>query len=892
MKTNKAHFLFALVGWSAIACQPDVEIAETSDEIASPTAQTFPASVGTLQVEAFPAFGTFSPLAPPDLLNCHAVLVSEFWALTSAHCFQNASIIDDYSITLEFGASTRQGTAVYFHPQAWTDNEQLWTTSRNPAWLVDEFDVALVRLSSPIENEPIAKLWHPNPWLTQPIAGKTLTVGGHNGTWGNPATGTQTIVGLTASGNGYFLEATSNPSGGQFGDSGGGAFVTIAGGLAGSYGGICSPQLGGAGDQALVGITQSCVTVNGSCAGANVDLYVPTYTPDVFWWIDGLVGDLDSDGVCDYADNCPAVQNPDQANCNYLAETTAAFQSNGKILGDACDPSPCSMPTPVVQQFVPSGVTGPFYANGWLGSQAFGREIADRIDLVPAKNTDFAGMTNHYTTRFCFCRDANGAAIEDPAICAAAPFYCVQDPLTIYPNVVEVGGGAPPQQGQTYWRDITIDQGIQGQNNGVSIPVPYNSGTKSITWAYTTDYNAWVASGFVPAAVPDAKYGNGTDLAGAFWTMSTTTQGILAHGLTDPESCGFNLGGQPYPTENCSMAHAFEWDVAPDRRGSDITAKKIPTYKPAPWWTYCAVCGDLFDIFGSRYTNPAPFLTLGPSLDATMWTSLGDVTVTDRFSVSLRNAIADPGIMLLGPSEPMSIGLGRFDARAYALSSNGTAVLGAVERTLTGFDYVPVAGGLDRRAVGAEGFASAFSRADGMLFVAGGRSRSGSVVSTVRTFTIGRGWSSVALDRASNAPTNALAAAFSMADRRLWIIDETVSRRGGVSRRLLRIDPESGRTDVHTLSVLQSSGDVYLTTIENGAVLLSQSSETAHDIYRLDVTAFRSGASVDVTGAYRGNGPLAGAPAVDRGAVSFAVQSVDRNGFVDITPAQIEVSSL
>ena len=41
-----------------------------------------------------------------------------------------------------------------------------------------------------------------------------------------------------------------------------------------------------------------------------------------------------------------------------------------------------------------------------------------------------------------------------------------------------------------------------GLNNGVTIPVPYDNGTQSITWAYTADYNAWVASGFVPAAVP------------------------------------------------------------------------------------------------------------------------------------------------------------------------------------------------------------------------------------------------------------------------------------------------------------------------------------------------------------------------------------------------------
>src|SRR4029078_5637348 len=42
-------------------------------------------------------------------------------------------------------------------------------------------------------------------------------------------------------------------------------------------------------------------------------------------------------------DNCPAVYNPDQANCNLDAELAERTRVPGtEILGDACDPVPCA----------------------------------------------------------------------------------------------------------------------------------------------------------------------------------------------------------------------------------------------------------------------------------------------------------------------------------------------------------------------------------------------------------------------------------------------------------------------------------------------------------------------------------------------------------------------
>ena len=873
------------------ACSAEPELSVSTDEIANPTANQFPPSVGTFELEAFPAFGQFNPYAPPELLHCHAVLVSEYYALTSAHCFEDASVDEPYTIQLTFGGSTRLGTDVFFHPGAWTDGEQEWKTDRHPNDLVDAFDIALVRLGHPITGEPIAKLWHPNPWQTQPIAGKTLTIGGHhNGSWGTPATGTQTITGLVASGTGWLLEATNGPSAAQSGDSGGGAFLTITPDLASSFGGGCTPQLANQGDSALVGISQSCVNSGSTICGASLDLYVPVYTPDVFWWISKYVGDLDTDGICDGVDNCPEVQNPDQLNCNRLAEITASFEGNGIELGDACDPTPCADIDPVVQSFVASGVTAPFYQGGYIGTKSFGREIADRIDLVPAKNTEHAGTTTTYETRFCFCRDGNGEPIDDPTICAGAPFFCTLDPLQIYSGVVEIGSGLPPQPGETYWHQITVDFGQLGTQTGVGIQVPYDNGTKSFIWDYAADYQTWTQAGWMPVAPPNTTYGNGTDLAGAFWTKSGSDRGNVEHGLTEPDACGLSLANPTgVPFENCSMSHDFDFDIAPDRRSEEISAQPIPQYKPAPWWTYCPVCGDLLDLFGGRVTNPAPILTLDSSLSATLWTERGGVPVTGLLTPALQNAIGNARFEMLAPSEPMSIGLDRTMPRGLFLGDDGTTIAGALLRDASGFDFGSVPGGLDRRAAPATGFAAAFSRANGMVVVAGGVLARGGPNSTVRTFVFGRGWTSVALDRAGT-PTNALAATYSMADNRLWVVDETATR-SGTARRLLRIDPETGGVEIHSLSALAATGDVFLTTAEDGTVLLSQSSaRSGHQLDLLASTAFRAGGSVTVVGSYLGSGPLTVAPVVDRGAVTIAVDVSSRTS-TEVVPVRVPLSS-
>src|SRR5262249_54484973 len=148
----------------------------------------------------------------------------------------------------------------------------------------------------------------------------------------------------------------------------------------------------------------------------------------------------------------------------------------------------------------------------------------------------------------------------------------------------EIGSGVP-QPGQTYWHAITTNTGF-----GSTVALSYPGAVVNRTWDYTTDYQTWFANGWVPALVPDPKYGPGTDLGGWLWAHDPTQVGFGAH------------GGAHNPSDAWAP-------VAPDPRSSETHARQLPKYKPNPWWTYCAQCGDIFEFPGEQVVDPAPFVT-------------------------------------------------------------------------------------------------------------------------------------------------------------------------------------------------------------------------------------------------------------------------------------------
>jgi hypothetical protein len=87
----------------------------------------------------------------------------------------------------------------------------------------------------------------------------------------------------------------------------------------------------------LIGNASSAGTIDGIPAGLYADAFIPERGRYMEARIRQLHADGDTDGIVDAHDNCPDAPNPDQANCNAIAEGI----HGASVLGDACDPVPC-----------------------------------------------------------------------------------------------------------------------------------------------------------------------------------------------------------------------------------------------------------------------------------------------------------------------------------------------------------------------------------------------------------------------------------------------------------------------------------------------------------------------------------------------------------------------
>ena len=557
------------------------------------------------------------------------------------------------------------------------------------------------------------------------------------------------------------------------------------------------------------------------------------YVPAIADWINSFTHDDDDhDQTCNATDNC-SIPNPDQANCNKTAEDEPTW--GGAQLGDACDPTPCPMPSVTQTDFVTATSGIPKAGDGVLIFTNHGRSIRDQLDVVPILDDGSAAISSA-RPRFCLCRDATGAPLPDLEACLGPPFHCTLDPKQT--SYTEAGGGAPLPN-QTYWHKITLDTGF-----GATVPLSYPGAEVSRTWDYATDYQAWLAAGWVSALAVDPKFAPGTDLGGWMWMHDGTSKGFAAH------------GGVANP------ADAFA-PVAPDPRATSKHHKRIPRYKPNPWWSYCAPCGDEWRFSGEQVSNPAPFVTLDPeSLHAHVWTADGGADATAALSLALRRALAGPSLFV-GASEPAPVTRSHALARQLQLSSDGSTVLGAVTRGRSGFDLQPIGA---RGPTPRTGFAAAWSRTAGALFVVGGTSATGAPLGQAWTWRPDAGFTVAALDPAL-APMNAEASVFSPHDARMWIVDRT--RTG---RRLIRLDPASGI--VESTGQLPLGADLetaYLTTDAAGRVLLVGAIGARHRIVRLAAPRFTAGGRVTAAAHVEGTGAPLGAPVVAGDQVHLAI---------------------
>ncbi len=449
--------------------------------------------------------------------------------------------------------------------------------------------------------------------------------------------------------------------------------------------------------------------------------------------------------------------------------------------GDACDMIPSATATATwralpSEDFVGGGSQLPCAVSGYaIGTCSY--EVMSGFTLEGVRASGAAAAK--VGLRHCRCDAPHATEGTRRLNCASGPYQCAIDPA-LY------------QLDHPKWKKLELDGADASGEKLTTLPLP--SGSAAVGWDALADL-VGLTGGTLPAKPwsidGEGDLVGGPALHGVLWSHITTLGGLPIASVAADEGRPYAALASTYGDGDLRFARRVHW-------------RKIPRYKPAFWWEYCAMCGalpeqDWLEVVSNPANGLSWVIALGP---------LGGTDVSAAISATARTLLARADAFHVNASEPEALlQQSGITARALLLQSGSIEVVGALGAfggALTGevIQSAPPSGAGRAGAFVDAAPTGALASGDTVAFAFAATIGSAGTLHVVhqssgrtllRRFDVAsRQWSSAAPSGAGL--TSPLAAVFSPDDHCLYVLDRSVGASAAV--RLMRVDLRDHRASV------------------------------------------------------------------------------------------------